>query len=180
MQLLKPSRLLLLSVAALFVALFLLMRPGFLGGDTTYIIVRGESMEPTLHGGDFVVLRQQNEYGVGDIVAYRVPEGEPEEGFFIMHRIVDQTEEGFVTQGDNKERADRWRPTGDDTLGRLWFNIPGGGQFLLRLRQPMTLGLLAGGLGMLTVLLAPAPARHPKLSASGRRSQDPAKDTDKA
>ena len=164
-----------LLVVALVAGWFFLLRPSFLGGPASYIIVQGQSMEPTLHSGDLAVLGQQDEYHPGDVVAFNV------EGGVVIHRIVGGTaEEGFVTQGDNKDGADVWRPTADDIVGRLWFSIPGGGQFLLRLREPMTLGLMAGGLGMLTVLLAPAPTWQPKLSVPGRDRRRPAEDTDKA
>lgn len=151
---LKKSHLLLLpALVALLAAWWFVLGPSFLGGPATYIIVAGESMEPTLHSGDLAVLRSQDGYAAGDIVAYRVPEGESGEGASIIHRIAGGTaEEGFVTQGDNKNGDDLWRPKPEHIAGKMWFSIPGGGNFLLRLRQPMTLGLLVGGLGMLTVL----------------------------
>jgi len=32
-------------------------------------------MEPAIHAGSLVVVMSRSEYGVGDVVAYRVPEG---------------------------------------------------------------------------------------------------------
>lgn len=150
---LKRSHLLTAALVALSAVWWFVLGPSFLGGPASYIIVAGESMEPALHSGDLAVLRQQDGYGAGDIVAFRVPEGEPGEGASVIHRIVGGTaEEGFVTQGDNKNGDDPWRPKPEHITGKMWFSIPGGGNFLLRLRQPMILGLLAGGLGMLMVL----------------------------
>jgi signal peptidase len=152
--LLKLIRLLLaLPLALLAVAWFLTLRPEALGGPATYVMVHGQSMQPTLHSGELAVVRKQGSYRNGDVVAFRVPKGEPGEGAIVMHRIVGGSpEEGFVMQGDNKNAPDSWQPTGDDVVGRLWFAIPGGEQFVLTLRQPLILGLLAGGMGMLTVL----------------------------
>lgn len=142
-----------LALAALSVGWLLFLRPAALGGPVTYVMVAGASMEPTLHSGELAVVRKQDSYRNGDIVAFGVPKGEPGEGAIVMHRIVGGSpEEGFVMQGDNKNAPDSWRPTDHDMLGRLWFAIPGGEQFVLTLRQPLILGLLAGAMGMLTVL----------------------------
>jgi signal peptidase len=142
-----------LALLVLFVGWFLLLRPSVLGGPASYIIVSGQSMEPTLHGSDLAVLQKRSDYHPGDIIAFRVAEGEPGEGGMIIHRIVGgNAEEGYIVQGDNKERPDLWRPTGEDILGRMWFSMPGGGDFLAFLRQPLILGSVVGGLGMLSVL----------------------------
>ena len=165
MAMLKPTALLLLVVTGLFAAWFLLLRPGFLGGPASYLIVSGTSMEPTLRHDDLALLRKQGSYEEGDIVAFRV------EGGMVIHRIVDETADGFVTQGDNKNSIDPWSPTADDIVGRLWFSIPGGGRFVHLLRQPLPLGALAGAFGMLMVLFSP---RWPlSLSVPGRRRRGP-------
>jgi len=138
--------LLVLAAMGLFAAWFLLLRPGFLGGPASYLIVSGTSMEPTLHDGDLVLLRKQGSYSKGDIVGFQV------EGGRVIHRIVDETAEGFVTRGDNKDGVDPWQPTADDTVGRLWFSIPGGGRFIYLLRQPLVLGALAASVAVFVVL----------------------------
>jgi signal peptidase len=142
-----------LALLGLLVGWFLLLRPTLLGGPASYVMVSGQSMEPTLHGSDLAILQKRSDYRPGDIVAFRVPEGEFGQGGMIIHRIVGgNAEEGYIVQGDNKERPDFWRPTGDDVLGRMWFSIPRGGHVLAFLRQPLILGSVVGGLGMLSVL----------------------------
>lgn len=156
-----PRKLSIVAVLGLFLAWFLLLRPAFLGGPASYIIVAGASMEPTLHSGDLALARQQAPYQQGDIVAFRVPEGEPGEGHIVIHRIVGGTaEEGYIIQGDNKEQPDRWHPTSEDILGRMWFNVPLGGLCVFFLRQPIGLGALAGFLGMFLVLSGGEGARR--------------------
>ncbi len=168
-----------LALLGLLLGWFLLFRPTVLGGPASYVIVSGQSMAPTLHGSDLAVLQKRSDYRPGDIVAFRVPEGEPGEGATVIHRIVGgSTEDGFVMQGDNKERPDLWRPGDDDILGRMWFSVPGGGQLLVRLLEPLTVGLLAGGLSMVMVLLPPDPGWHLRLSLFGRRKRRPAEGTE--
>src|SRR4030067_905790 len=84
----RPGHFWTLAVIALVIAWFLLLRPQFMGGPAAYIMVNGRSMEGTLHNGDLAVMRKQGTYGPGDIVAYRVPKGEPGEGHVIIHRII--------------------------------------------------------------------------------------------
>jgi signal peptidase len=142
-----------LALLGLFVGWFLLLRPTLLGGPASYVIVSGQSMEPTLHSSDLAVLQKRSDYGPGDIVAFRVLGEEFGEGNMIIHRIVGgNAEEGYIVQGDNKERPDFWRPTDEDMMGRMWFSIPRGGHLLAFLAQPLILGSVVGGLGMLSVL----------------------------
>ena len=122
---------------------FVTLRPAALGGPVQYVIIEGQSMEPTLHSGDLVVIRRQSEYAVGDIVSIETPIGP------VMHRIVGgDGDEGFVSQGDNNGIADPWRPTTSEIVGKLWLRFPGGAHFQWVARLTLGLGLVA--LGMLT------------------------------
>lgn len=157
-------KVLLLPLLALLLAWFFLFRPVSLGGPASYVMVSGVSMEPTLHSGDLVATRKHESYQKGEIVAFRV------EGGIVIHRIVGGSAgEGFVMQGDNKNAPDLWRPTAGDVVGRLWFTIPAGGDFLALLRQPLILGSLAGGLGMLTVLSGGSGKPPPRSGTSRSR-----------
>jgi len=139
-----------LSIAAqmaVVVVWFLLLRPKALGGPASYIIVRGTSMEPTLHAGDLAVLLVGTNFSPGDVVAYQV------EGGMVIHRVIGGSEgHGYITQGDNTPSPDGWRPASSSILGRMWLMIPGGGRFLSLLRTPYILGAIAGTLGALYVL----------------------------
>ncbi|HSL33972.1 MAG TPA: signal peptidase I [Candidatus Limnocylindrales bacterium] len=129
---------------AVLAAWFVLLRPTSLGGPAGYLWVNGTSMEPTLASGDLVVVRQQGAYGPGDIVGFRVPDGEPGAGALVIHRIVGgSASDGFVTQGDNKPRPDEWRPTGADVVGAQWFVLPGAGPAITFVRQPAVFAALA-------------------------------------
>jgi signal peptidase len=125
---------------------FLLLRPGFLGGPASYIIIGGISMEPTLHQGDLAVMRRQDSYEEGDIVAFRV------EGGVVIHRIIGGGPEGYIVKGDNKDAPDPWQPTAGQVAGRMWLHIPGAGSFLFNLRQPAGFAILVGGVTALLFL----------------------------
>ena len=143
-----------LAAIALFAGWFLLLAPTSIGGPATYVWVSGDSMEPTLHDGDLVILRRADTYRPGDIVAFRVGPGEPGAGRHVIHRIIGgSAETGFITQGDNKERPDRWRPTGRDVVGAEAFVVPGGGQVIGLLRDPAIFASVAAGLTVFFVML---------------------------
>lgn len=129
------------------------LRPIGLGGSTSYVTVSGESMEPTMFEGDFVITRQQNDYKVGDVLVYRIEQGEVGAGGLVIHRITGGSmEEGFVTQGDNRDKPDLWYPTGDEIVGEVWLKMPGAGKWLPLVRSPFVIAgfaaLLAFGFVM--------------------------------
>ena len=122
-------------------------RPMGLGGPASYVTVSGESMEPTMFEGDFVITRQQTDYQVGDVLVYRIEQGEVGAGGLVIHRIIGGSmEEGFVTQGDNRDKADLWYPTGDEIVGEVWLKMPGAGKWLPLVRSPF---VIAGFAAML-------------------------------
>jgi signal peptidase len=149
----------LLAVLGLAVLLGLLaawavtLRPTSLGGRAVYITVTGTSMQPTLRGGDLVVLREERSYRNGEIVAYRVPAGQPGAGSKVIHRIVGGSgAEGYVTRGDNRGSDDFWRPTDADVLGAFWFRAPGLGRYVPVLRTPAVIATLSAALVIWIVL----------------------------
>jgi signal peptidase I len=128
-----------------FWALFL--RPHFLGGPASYLIVSGTSMDPTLHTGDLVVAVERPSYRVGDIISYHVPSG-PGKGALIIHRIIGGSAQiGFLTKGDNRQGPDDWHPKGADVDGQMVLQVPRAGDALTFLHTPL-------GLAMLSALVA--------------------------
>lgn len=124
---------------------FLLMAPTAVGGPGTYVMISGTSMEPGLHTGDLVIAREADRYGVGDTVAYKVPEGDPGAGQLVIHRIVGgSATEGWILQGDNRDDPDFWRPTNEDIVGKRWLLVPRAAQVILWFRTPLGMATLAG------------------------------------
>jgi signal peptidase len=150
----RPARLALTTVTlALVVAWALVLRPQILGGPASYVIVSGRSMEPTLRTGDLVVGLERSSYRAGDVVAYRVPKGDPGAGALVIHRITGgSAPSGYVTQGDNRDGADEWRPKPDDVLGRSALTLPRVGLLFMWVRTPLGLAIAAGLAAFLFVL----------------------------
>ena len=131
------------TFAAAVSAWALFLRPRFLRGPASYVLVAGTSMKPTLHTGDLVVALKRPAYRVGDIIVYRVPSG-PGKGTLIIHRIVGGSAQiGFLTKGDNREQPDQWNPKAEDLDGRLILHVPRAGLALLWLRSPLGVAVLA-------------------------------------
>lgn len=99
-----------------------LIAPTQLGGQVSYVNIRGISMEPTLETGDLLVMRQRSSYNVGQVVAFRSDMG----GAVIVHRIVATDGERYLLKGDNNTFLDRYTPTADEILGAEVLMIPGG------------------------------------------------------
>jgi signal peptidase I len=155
MEVLEPTNkvagIALTVLACLFWAQFL--RPQSLGGSAAYVLVSGQSMEPRYHTGDLVLVERQASYHPGQVVAYRVPKGDPMAGAQVIHRIIggDSTH-GFVVRGDNRTAPDVWRPKPGDILGAKVVRLPDGIVVLRFLRAPLFLALLAGAFTFVHVL----------------------------
>ncbi len=159
----------LVAVATLFGAWFILLRPVALGGPASYVVVSGVSMEPRLHSGDLVIVQTRAEYRVGDVVAYRIPAGQPSAGAIVIHRIIGRDgAAGFVTQGDNKNLQDPWQPTASEIVGRSWLEVPGSGRLLLTARTPIVLATVLGALAGIVVFASGPGTPHESRAAGAR------------
>ncbi len=63
-------------------------------------VVLSGSMEPELSVDDLIIVRERDEYDVGDVVVYQ------SHGELIVHRIISADEETVTTQGDANDTAD--------------------------------------------------------------------------
>ena len=63
--------------------------------------VMSDSMNPVFKKNDIIIIQEQNEYKVGDIVAYIADDGN-----IVTHRIIEENENGFYTKGDNNNAKD--------------------------------------------------------------------------
>ena len=110
--------------------------------------------------GSLVIVQAEASYLVGDVVAF-VNDG----GINVVHRIVEITEEGFVTQGDNNSFQDREFITDEDIVGRAVLVLPYVGFTILFLKTPA--GMSIFGLWAASVLI---PRKSHKSKLTRRQS----------
>ncbi|WP_226479674.1 signal peptidase I [Natrinema amylolyticum] len=65
--------------------------------------VYSDSMEPTIDTGDGFVVLPANDAAAGDVVTFYSDERDE----YVTHRVVEETEVGYVTQGDNNQETDQ-------------------------------------------------------------------------
>ena len=129
---------------------FFELRPVALGGDASYAIVSGTSMNPLYHTGDVVIVHKHGDYKVHDIVAYKVPKPNPQAGLEVIHRLIGGNgTTGWTVKGDNRTAADLWHPKNADVVGSAWLHIPAAGNVVRYLHTPIgiaaVLALIAMG-----------------------------------
>lgn len=89
-------------------------------GVTTAVVISG-SMEPNISVNNMVVVAKQKDYAEKDVITY-VSQG----GSLVTHRIVEVTEDGFVTKGDFNNDVDTEAPISkENVVGKVIFVIPG-------------------------------------------------------
>ncbi|MBT9259257.1 MAG: signal peptidase I [Clostridiales bacterium] len=133
---------LLLGVLLLFLILWSIWGPLPLGGSSTYLSVSGQSMLPTYHAGDLVVVRKSQTYRVGDVVAYR----DPVLNRIILHRIVGTDGPRYLMKGDHNAWVDPYLPSREDIYGKAVLHRPGAARYLAWVQKP------AGYLAFLAVV----------------------------
>jgi signal peptidase I len=140
--------------------------PSQFGGETTYVVTHGISMEPRFHTGDLALVRSQSSYHVGEIVAYDSKMLHT----VVLHRIIGRDGARYVFKGDNNNFIDPEHPKASQLVGALWLHIPGAGATLLSIRSPLLVAaLIAVGLLILT---GSAFARRRRLRRRERRGSE--------
>jgi signal peptidase len=110
---------------ALFGICMAVTLPFFLGVKS--LTVLSGSMEPTIHVGDIVVVRQIEavDAGVGDVVTFRDPM-DPDK--LVTHRVrrISVADGGveFETKGDANTGTEHWRIADDGTIGLVLYRVP--------------------------------------------------------
>ena len=121
--------------------------------------VLSDSMYPTIKTGDVIMVVPQDEYKVGDIVAF-------EDGSMIVtHRIIEENEDGtFVTKGDYIGNSKDDMPLQERyIIGKVVKNFAGLGPFVSIMQSPLII--------MLSILII---AMLLYLSTKKEREQDQA------
>ena len=100
-----------------------------INGYSAQTIISG-SMEPTLSVYDVIIVKKQDNYNLGDIITFYVPD---EEGNMVSytHRIVSIGDGFYLTQGDNNQQWDEWTVYRQNVVGTIQARIPGIGKYVL-------------------------------------------------
>lgn len=107
---------------------------GLLATGHRVLVVRSDSMNPSLSTGDLIVTRVMNPAHLrpGDVVTFRDP---TRDQALVTHRVraVDADAAFFEveTRGDANGASEHWRIDSDGTVGALWFSIPAAGTLFL-------------------------------------------------
>jgi signal peptidase I len=166
----KPRRRLVTSLGAAMVlvltlAAWVAFAPTQLGGQASYVIVSGDSMEPGFHTGDFAIVRRASSYEVGDVVTYRHPDIGP-----VIHRIIGRDGQRYVFRGDHNAFVDGYQPADSELVGKLWIRVPGMGRWLELLKTPLSLALLTA-LALVGLAAPSGDDRAPFRRRHGRRGR---------
>jgi signal peptidase I len=143
------------------VVVWILFAPAKIGGQASYVMVNGISMEPGYHSGDLVIVRKAPAYQVGDVVTYR----DAEMGAFVIHRIIGLEQGQFILKGDNNSWIDAYHPTHAEIAGKQWIYAPRAGRAMQWLRKPINLSLtifLLGVVLMSSLITKPPPGQKGK------------------
>ena len=112
------------------------------------LIVRGGSMEPTIHVGSIVVVdRGSRTPSIGTATAFR--DGN---GAIVTHRVVAIDSGVYETKGDANAQADLGRRNSEQVYGTVALTIPFLGYVLHLLHQPIVFLLLLLGTGGVLVI----------------------------
>ncbi len=144
--------------------IFSVVSQQFIGQAWGWTMVSGESMKPALEHGDFTFIvpyfaGKSGSPQAGDIIAF-----EDSMGHKVVHRIVDTTEQGYVTKGDANPDADQEGGQPPVTLARIHgtvltlgsqvIKVPVLGSLALRVvTSEIRLPIIIGILGLVAVLL---------------------------
>ena len=159
----KPSIFFNLILYMGLVAVWIAFAPAKTGGQASYVVVNGISMEPNYHTGDLVIVRKAQTYQIGDVVTYR----DAEMGAYVIHRIIGMEQGQFVIKGDNNSWIDAYQPTHDEIVGKQWIYAPKVGMAMQWLRKPINLSLtifLLGGVFMSSMITKPSKGKKGKNS----------------
>ena len=79
--------------------------------------IQSGSMMPEIKTGEIVVLLKSNKYKENDIITYQV-----NNSYFVTHRIVRITQDGYITKGDFNNTEDEKIVKEENIQGKVIFH----------------------------------------------------------
>lgn len=99
-------------------------------GYSSAVVISG-SMSGSIEVNDMVIIHKQDNYAVGDVITFESGNS------LVTHRIVEETENGFVTKGDSNNTVDEEVVFMNQIVGCVVFVIPQIGLLIEYLRTPL-------------------------------------------
>ena len=101
------------------------------------VVVMSGSMEPAIRTGSLAFIdTSDREVFKGDVVSFRTGD------MLVTHRVIEVTENGYRTKGDNNEAADAGIVKDSSIEGKILFSIPGAGYFLKTAALPAGIAVI--------------------------------------
>ena len=147
LQLFLLQKVVIILLIAILLPLAVFFWPTGFGGDTGFLIVQGNSMLPTILPGSMVIIKKQPTYQIDDIVSYTLSEGTASKN--VVHRIIKETEDGFIIKGDNNPKQDIGVQSIDSINGKVIFATPYIGEIMLFVRNPVILFITSVVVGVI-------------------------------
>ena len=130
-------------------------------------IVATGSMEPTLPTNSYILVKAQDNYYVGDIVAY------VSERSVVVHRITAINGKMITTKGDANNAEDPEFPA-ENIKGKVIFKIPGAGKVINVLKTPFG-GMMLVLIAFFFLLISRGKTDEEKEETDEQKKEDPAK-----
>ncbi|WP_167768574.1 signal peptidase I [Haloarcula amylovorans] len=91
------------QLCVILVLIFLGLSIAPAGSPVQISYVYSDSMEPTIHTNDGFFVTSSNSIEAGDIVTFWAPQRDS----YVTHRVVGQSDSGYITKGDNNPTSDQ-------------------------------------------------------------------------
>lgn len=119
---------LIVLVGSIAIQKYIMKKPvATLFGYSSYVVVT-ESMQGTIDAGDLIIVKDTDDYQIGDIITFF------EEGRInttpITHRIVGYSGDEFITKGDANNSKDSFTVSQNDIIGEVVKVVPNVGIFV--------------------------------------------------
>lgn len=96
------------------------------------VVVLSGSMEPAIKTGSLAFIDTSDRTVFqGDVISFKAGD------MLVTHRVIEITDEGYRTKGDNNETADAGIVKDSSLEGKILFSIPGAGYFLKMVALPV-------------------------------------------
>ena len=117
-------------------------------GYRGYTVISG-SMEPTLHIGDYIIVKYKpyNQVKPKDIISFS------QENILITHRVVSREGDLLKTRGDNNKISDFVQVSAENYVGTYQFKLSRFGKLLMWLQDPMIYSIIMAVIALRIAIL---------------------------